>query len=74
MNLGSLGGRDGSRGAGSRVNMPGPGVDMLDPVVAAATGLDLQDNQHDEMKVTCTETKLETADTAHIVAHFTMGW
>lgn len=61
--------RDGGGRGGSR----GPGVDMLDPVVAAATGMDPQDNQHDEMRVTCTELKMENERTAHVVAHFTMG-
>lgn len=62
-------GRDGGRGRGQQ----GPMVDMLDPVVAAATGLDPQDGVHDEMRVTCTEAKLENDRTAHIVTHFTMG-
>lgn len=66
----NLGARDGpSRGGAA------PSVDMLDPVVAAATGLDPQDgSQHDEMRVTCTEARAEGDHAAHIVAHFTMGW
>ncbi|KAJ1527276.1 hypothetical protein ONE63_008797 [Megalurothrips usitatus] len=64
-----LGPRGGPRGGTGQ----GPMLGVLDPVVAAATGLDPQDGHSDEMRLSCTEARLEAEHTALIVAHFTMG-